>query len=124
MCSATDGASPVNRCTVAASAIFSCTVRGVPGVPNTLNRVPELPYAHEGTSMARCSRSVAMSAKLLMSVTRLVVLGGCGVGELVLEVEDLAQPGEPGVGAEGLIGAEALEELRHLGLPPRVDLGG
>ena len=43
MCSATLGASPVNRCTVAASAIFSSTVRGVPGVPKTLNRVPELP---------------------------------------------------------------------------------
>jgi hypothetical protein len=28
---------------VAASAIFSCTVRGVPAEPNTLNRVPELP---------------------------------------------------------------------------------
>ncbi len=43
MCSATDGASPVNRCTAAASAIFSCTERGVPGEPNTLKRVPELP---------------------------------------------------------------------------------
>ena len=43
MCSATVGARPVNRCTVAASAIFSSTVRGVPGEPNTLKRVPELP---------------------------------------------------------------------------------
>ena len=43
MCSATLGASPVNRCTVAASATFSSTVRGVPAVPNTLNLVPELP---------------------------------------------------------------------------------
>ena len=43
MCSATDGASPVKRCTAAASAIFSSTVRGVPGEPKTLNRVPELP---------------------------------------------------------------------------------
>ena len=43
MCSATLGARPVNRCTAAASAIFSSTVRGVPGEPNTLNRVPELP---------------------------------------------------------------------------------
>ena len=43
MCRATDGASPVKRCTVAASATFSSTVRGVPGVPKTLNRVPELP---------------------------------------------------------------------------------
>ena len=43
MCSATDGARPVKRCTVAASAIFSCTVRGVPGEPKTRKRVPELP---------------------------------------------------------------------------------
>ena len=43
MCSATLGARPVNRCTAAASAIFSSTLRGVPGEPNTLNRVPELP---------------------------------------------------------------------------------
>ena len=57
MCSATVGASPVNRCTTAASAIFSRTVRGVPGVPNTLNRVPEFPNAHEGSSIARLSNS-------------------------------------------------------------------
>ncbi len=43
MCRATVGASPVYSWTVAASAIFSCTVRGVPGEPNTLKRVPELP---------------------------------------------------------------------------------
>ena len=42
----------MKRLTVAASAIFSSTVRGVPGVENTLNRVPELPKAHEGSSMA------------------------------------------------------------------------
>ncbi len=43
MCRETSGARPVNRFTAAASAIFSCTVRGVPAEPNTLNRVPELP---------------------------------------------------------------------------------
>ena len=31
---------------------FSWIVRGVPGVPKTLNRVPEFPNAHEGSSMA------------------------------------------------------------------------
>ena len=36
--------------TWAASAIFSAMVRGVPGVVNTRNRVPELPNAHEGSS--------------------------------------------------------------------------
>jgi hypothetical protein len=55
MCNATLGARPVNRWTVAASAIFSWTVRGVPGVLNTLNRVPEFPNAHEGSSIARLS---------------------------------------------------------------------
>ncbi len=52
---ATAGASPVSRCTVAASASFSSMVRGVPGVPNTLKRVPEFPNAQEGSSMARLS---------------------------------------------------------------------
>ncbi len=51
MCSDTRGASPVSACTCAASAIFSNGLRGTPGVENTLNRVPELPYAQLGTSM-------------------------------------------------------------------------
>jgi hypothetical protein len=42
---------PVSSFTFAASAIFSCTVLGVPGEPKTLKRVPELPNAHEGSSM-------------------------------------------------------------------------
>ncbi len=41
----TFGASPVSAFTWAASAIFSHGSRGVPGVVNTLNRVPEFPYA-------------------------------------------------------------------------------
>src|SRR3954454_19010571 len=53
MCNATDGARPVSSCTFAASAIFSSTVRGVPGVANTLNRVPELPNAQEGSSILK-----------------------------------------------------------------------
>ncbi len=52
MCSATLGATPVNRCTTAASAIFSSGDRGTPGWLNTLNRVPELPNAHEGSSIS------------------------------------------------------------------------
>src|SRR6476660_10621321 len=55
MCRATVGARPVKRCTVAASVIFSSIVRGVPGVPNTLKRVPELPNAHDGSSILRLS---------------------------------------------------------------------
>ena len=53
----TFGANPVIAFTCAASAIFSHGSRGVPGVVNTLNRVPEFPYAQLGTSMPKSSRS-------------------------------------------------------------------
>ncbi len=53
----TFGANPVIAFTCAASAIFSHGSRGVPAVVNTLNRVPELPYAQLGTSMPKVSRS-------------------------------------------------------------------
>ena len=62
MCNATFGASPVSSFTFAASASFSWTVRGVPGVPNTLNRVPELPKAHDGNSMTWPASCSAMDA--------------------------------------------------------------
>jgi hypothetical protein len=52
MCRATVGATPVNACTWAASASFSWGVRGTPACVNTLNRVPEFPYAHDGVSTA------------------------------------------------------------------------
>src|SRR3954452_25052615 len=52
MCRATLGARPVSRFTSAASASFSSMVRGVPGVLNTLNRVPALPNAQDGSSIA------------------------------------------------------------------------
>src|SRR4051812_23739208 len=61
MCSATVGATPVKRCTCAASAIFSYGSRGTPGCANTLNRVPELPKAQEGSSMC-CRRSTCLTA--------------------------------------------------------------
>src|SRR6478609_3506543 len=126
---ATFGARPVKRLTVAASAIFSSTERGVPGVPNTLNRVPELPKAHEGSSMAWPSSWGAIWLNVVI-VTSLLGgrggrgwgrRGGCEVGQLVLEVEDLGELHEPGVGRGAV---EVDEELGHLGLPPGVDLGG
>jgi hypothetical protein len=58
MCRATLGATPVNRWTVAASATFSYGSRGTPSCGNTLNRVPELPKAHDAVSI-RCVRSTA-----------------------------------------------------------------
>ena len=51
MCRATLGAAPVKACTWAASAIFSYGSRGTPCWANTLNLVPELPKAHDGSSM-------------------------------------------------------------------------
>src|ERR1700733_332099 len=64
---ATVGDRAVYLLTWAASAIFSCGVRGVPGVPNILNRVPELPNAHEGSSIACSARRGAMDAKSVMT---------------------------------------------------------
>src|SRR5438445_608834 len=54
MWSATLGAAPVYLCTWAASAIFSNGSRGTPACAKTLNRVPELPNAHEGSSIRWC----------------------------------------------------------------------
>merc|ERR1711969_152371 len=42
-------------------------------------------------------------------------------GQLVLEVEDLTEQPEPLVGRAAV---DPGEELRHLGLPPGVDVGG
>src|SRR3984885_5655555 len=61
MCTAMLGATPVKRCTWAASSAFSHGVRGTPGCPNTLNRVPVFPNAQEGSSIS-CSRSAALTA--------------------------------------------------------------
>src|SRR6201989_3435339 len=55
------GATPVKRCTCAASSAFSQGVRGTPGWPNTLNRVPEFPKAQEGSSIS-CPFSAALTA--------------------------------------------------------------
>ncbi len=68
MCSATVGASPVYRCTCAASAIFSYGSRGVPGVENTLKRVPELPNAQLGSSICCRASWSPMPAKVGVDV--------------------------------------------------------
>src|SRR4051794_17733530 len=67
MCSATLGATPVCRCTRAASAIFSYGSRGTPGCANTLNRVPELPNAQEGSSMC-CRRSTSFTSSIAVTL--------------------------------------------------------
>src|SRR5580700_11259749 len=60
MCTAILGATPVNRWTCAASSAFSHGVRGTPGWPKTLNRVPVFPNAHEGSSIC-CARSASLT---------------------------------------------------------------
>src|SRR5215213_9515952 len=79
MCSDTSGARPVNSLTLAASAIFSATVRGVPGLPNTLNRVPELPYAQDGTSIACPSSCALIALKVVISHLLHGLVGLCVV---------------------------------------------
>src|SRR3954447_23419092 len=69
MCNATLGATPVYRCTWAASAIFSSGVRGTPGWAKTLNRVPELPNAQDGVSMRWAARARLTAARSVMSIT-------------------------------------------------------
>src|SRR5919197_3143082 len=64
MCRATLGATPVKRCTVAASSTFSKGLRGTPGWPNTLKRVPLLPNAHDGSSICWVRRSSLTSSRL------------------------------------------------------------
>src|SRR4051794_31548064 len=51
---ATPGQMPVTFWTMAASSSFSRKLRAAPGQGNTLKRVPELPYPHEGVSTLNC----------------------------------------------------------------------
>ena len=76
MCSDTRGASPVSAFTWAASAIFSNGLRGAPGVVNTLNRVPELPYAQLGTSIVNSSRPDRASIATVIASSSGSVGGG------------------------------------------------
>src|SRR6188768_3611180 len=113
MCSATVGASPVWRCTCAASAIFSYGSRGTPGCANTLKRVPELPNAHDGSSIACTASWSEIEAKSLVMALSLLLLIRCC--ELELEVEDLGELHGGLVWSSG----DRDEEVRHLRLPGR-----
>jgi hypothetical protein len=76
MCSATVGATPVNRLTCAASSIFSYAVRGTPFWAKTLKRVPELPNAQDGSSIRwvrRTSRADRLSEIVVVTVASLRV---------------------------------------------------
>src|SRR6476469_9576058 len=82
---ATVGATPVNWLTWAASAIFSYGSRGTPCCAKTLKRVPELPNAHDGSSI-RCARSAATTSWLttvwLLITSASVARVGGSVGSL------------------------------------------
>src|SRR6516162_154432 len=118
MCTAMLGATPVNRWTWAASSAFSHGVRGTPGWPNTLNRVPVFPNAQEGSSISCCRRAALTAARSripFISTSTLTSMPGWSV-----QVEDLGDPLEP------LIRRPAVqlgEVRRHLRLPAPVDCG-
>src|SRR6476661_8774697 len=129
MCSATDGARPVSWCTCAASASFSSIVRGVPGVAKTLKRVPELPNAQEGSSIAWSSSWAAMSSKLVMGrsvplshsaalepssedATECDPLGDGAVEDEVQRDERDRRHGQPGENGPG-VGAELSLEVKE-----------
>src|SRR3954467_3277008 len=128
MCSATVGATPVNRCTVAASSIFSSGVRGTPSCGKTLNRVPELPYPQDGVSMV-CWRSAAFTAfrsvMLHLSVGRAGGRGGGGCSSGASAAADavgVEQRGQDEKGTEGeqleLAAVRALEGEQDAGIEP------
>src|SRR6478736_9213191 len=130
MCTATLGATPVNRCTCAASSIFSCGVRGVPGLANTLKRVPVFTNAQDGSSIRCASRAffTALRSGISrhLSSAALIRLGtrrGTGQGARParsVQVEDLVDP------PEALVRAGPVEILKvrgHLRLPALVDGG-
>src|SRR5215472_13062358 len=118
MCTAMLGAAPVNACTWAASSAFSHGVRGTPGWPNTLNRVPVLPNAHEGSSISCCRRAALTAARSRIPFISTSTL--TSMPDRSVQVEDLGDPLEP------LIRRPAIqlgEVRRHFRLPALVDCG-
>jgi L-lactate utilization protein LutB len=103
MCTATLGATPVYRCTCAASSIFSVTVRGTPGWANTLNRVPVFPNAHDGTSI-RCARSAVFTAVRSGITTHLQATDGVitTAALAIAETGTIVLDGGPGQGRRAL----------------------
>src|SRR6478752_7040872 len=102
MCRDTFGANPVNAFTCAASATFSNASRGVPAVVNTLNRVPEFPYAQDGTSIPKSSRS-ARAAVVVMGDVLVLVFGGCHNLGLIRFICQAARTPEVAEGADVLV---------------------
>src|SRR5262245_37515793 len=113
MCSATVGATPVNRCTVAASATFSYGSRGTPSCGNTLNLVPELPYAQEAVSI-RWVRSASLTRDRVAGARSVMVR----FSQLIVEIEHFGKQ------VHVPVRAAVDEEVRHFRLPACVDLGG
>src|SRR4051812_21582678 len=95
MCKATVGATPVKRCTSAASATFSYGSRGTPCWANTLNLVPEFPNARTGARSAGTEvprRRPGRLSRLPPSPLGLSLVG-CLVGPIVSPHEVGIRPG-------------------------------
>src|SRR4051812_9319402 len=119
MCNDTDLATPVYFSTWAASSIFSYGSRATPAWANTLNRVPELPKAHDGISI-HCRRSSSFTVLAFIATSPSVdaqVVRRRSSGE----VEDLGN--RPDSLVRSLV-PKVGEEVLHLPLPTRVDVGG
>src|SRR4249919_804532 len=112
--SATLGAIPVKRLTCAASATFSYGSRGTPFWAKTLKRVPELPKAHDGSSIrwARNDATTAWFPTAWLLITSASVaprggyLGSCRSGSIV-RVHCARFPTRPAVGGRGAGGGGA-----------------
>src|SRR6478752_2847164 len=97
---ATVGAIPVKRWTCAASATFSYGSRGTPFWANTLKRVPELPKAHDGSSIrwARNDATTAWfpTAWLLITSASVAPRGGylrpCGPARSYASLREVSDP--------------------------------
>src|SRR5262245_28331910 len=125
MCSATLGADPVNRCTWAASAIFSYGLRGTPFWAKTLNLVPEFPNAHDGSSMLRSRSPSATRRSVVMCASIVDPVRPCSSSasgrERSWQVEHLVEGSHLLVGGDpGWIAGDR-EVRRHHRLPAGVD---
>src|SRR5512132_502765 len=122
MCRATLGAIPVKRWTWAASDTFSKALRGTPGWPNTLKRVPELPNAQDGSSIrwvarAACTPAVSVVICALLSASAQEAHGHAAVDRDQQPGGDLQRPVGQGQHRLGhVLGQDLPLEQRPLGV--------
>src|SRR6185503_4152402 len=84
---------------------FSCGVRGTPRCANTLNRVPELPNAHDGSSMRWAWRAATTVGLVVTSAS--AALTGDGAHAMVIASDRRRhRTGGDGVGDWRRVGSE------------------